>query len=61
MYSKSETCVKISNTLINLFPMKLGVRQGDNLRPTLFKLFINDLSSYLQRCLYSVMLQSKKT
>ncbi len=60
MYSKSEACVKIGDSLTNSFPIKLGVRQVDNLSPTLFNVFINDLPSYLQSCLDAVTLQSKK-
>jgi hypothetical protein len=30
MYSKSEACVKTGDLLIASFPIKLGVRQGDN-------------------------------
>ena len=57
---KSEACVKIGNLLTTSFPIKLGVRQGDNLSPNLFKIFINDLPSYLQSCMDSVLLHSQK-
>jgi hypothetical protein len=30
MYSKSEACVKTGDLLTVSFPIKLGVRQGDN-------------------------------
>ena len=44
MYDKTELCVKIdSNHTTDFFPSDIGVRQGDNLSPNLFKLFINDL------------------
>lgn len=44
MYKNTSLCVKTnSNTLTENFPSDIGVRQGDNLSPTLFKLFINDL------------------
>ena len=59
MYLKSEACVKYGNLLTASFQIKLGVRQGDNLSPTLFKIFINDLPSYLQGCIDSVLLHSK--
>lgn len=29
------------------FPLNVGVKQGDNLSPSLFKIFVNDLPSYL--------------
>jgi hypothetical protein len=61
MYKKSEACVKISYSRTNSFPVKfIGVCQGDNLRTTLFKIFIYDLPSYLQTCFDAVELQYKK-
>ena len=37
-------CVKAnSNSLTDNFKSSVGVRQGDNLTPNLFKLFVNDL------------------
>jgi hypothetical protein len=47
MYSYSTSCVKINDKLTEFFATKLGVKQGDNLIPNLFKIFINDLPSYL--------------
>ena len=38
--------VKTGLTFINL---NLGVGQGDNLSPKLFKIFINDLQKYVDR------------
>jgi hypothetical protein len=46
MYSYSTSCVKINDKLTEFFATKLGVKQGDNLSPNLFKIFINDLPSY---------------
>ena len=60
MYMKGETCIKVSNFLSPTFPIKLGVRQGDNLRPTLFKIFINDLPSYLENSFDPVTLHLEK-
>lgn len=47
MYSQSESCVKIKDRATNFFPNNVGVKQGDNLSPNLFKIFINDLPKYL--------------
>ena len=60
MHSKSEACVKTGDLLTASFPIKLGVRQGDNLSPNLFNKIINDLPSYLQSCIDSVKLHSQQ-
>ena len=44
MYTGTEASVKLNNSLTNWFPCTSGVKQGDNLSPTLFALFINDLA-----------------
>lgn len=43
IYQSSESCVRINGHLTNWFDCKTGVKQGDNLSPTLFSIFINDL------------------
>ena len=35
--------MRINNKLTNWFDCKSGVKQGDNVSPTLFSIFINDL------------------
>ena len=34
MYEISKSCVKVSNGITDFFPIKVGVKQGDNLSPT---------------------------
>ena len=49
MYDKAKSCIKIENLYSDYFPCNIGVRQGDNLSPLLFALFINDFSHYVGR------------
>ena len=44
IYNYNESCVKVNTLLSELFKLSVGVRQGDNLSPTLFGIFINDLA-----------------
>lgn len=43
IYQSPESCVRINGYLTNWFDCKTAVRQGDNLSPNLFSIFINDL------------------
>ena len=47
MYSKAKSCVKTSEGLSRYFSCNIGVRQGENLSPVLFALFLNDLKEFL--------------
>ena len=47
MYQETKACIKLNNKLSNSFNCNIGVRQGDNLSPLLFALFINDFEAYL--------------
>jgi hypothetical protein len=47
MYSQAKSCVRSNNQVSDLFHSQIGVRQGDNLSPLLFSIYINDLESHL--------------
>ena len=48
LYQNTSACVQINEHFTNWFPTLCGVRQGDNLSPTLFSLFLNDLAVELK-------------
>ena len=48
MYRNASCRVTASNTLSSSFPCRKGVKQGCNLSPLLFSLYISDLESYLE-------------
>ena len=47
MYAGIKSCVFSENIKSDYFASNSGVRQGENLSPLLFSLFINDLETYL--------------
>ena len=48
LYCDTESCVRLGDHYTDWFLCRSGVRQGDNLSPTLFALFINDLAMQLK-------------
>ena len=44
LYKETESCVQVNNMTTEWFGTLQGVRQGDNLSPTLFNIFLNDLA-----------------
>ena len=52
MYSNAKSCVKIDGKISEYFSCCKGVRQGENLSPVLFAIYLNDFHSFLsERCI----------
>ena len=47
MYSNIKSCVSYNNTRTDYFSCDNGVKQGENFKPFLFSLFLNDLEEFL--------------
>ena len=43
MYSEIKSCVSAKNDISGFFISNIGVRQGVNLSPILFSIYLNDL------------------
>ena len=51
MYLEAKSCIKADGSISNFFDILTGVRQGENLSPTLFAMFLNDFKDFLaQTC-----------
>lgn len=48
IYGNTVSCVRVSELCTDWFSTSAEVRQGDNLSPTLFALFINDLAKEIK-------------
>ena len=49
LYENIYSCVQINQTSYSeSFNCNKGIRQGDNLSPTLFSVFMNDIPNYLK-------------
>ena len=47
MYSDIKSCVRVNQNMSDFFISLSGLRQGENLSPILFSLFVDDLENYL--------------
>ena len=47
MYNGIKSCIFVNNTYSEFFPCARGVRQGEDLLPALFFLYLNDVENYL--------------
>ena len=48
MYQTAKSCVMVDDEKSDFYQMSMGIRQGENLSPILFSLFLNDMKSYLK-------------
>ena len=49
MYQQAKSCVRVNGMLSEFFRSGVGVRQGENLSPLLFSLFLSDLEDFMAR------------
>ena len=49
IYQKAKSVVKIDDKISNLFACNIGVRQGENLSPILFAIYLNDFQSSISK------------
>ena len=47
MYDGVKSCFSVNGVSSNYFYSNFGVRQGENLSPFLFTIFLNDLETFL--------------
>ena len=49
MYQNAKSQVSYKNALSDPFPCQVGVRQGENLSPLLFAIYLNDFNAFLSQ------------
>ena len=49
LYSGAKSCVRSNKKMSDYFPCNIGVRQGDNLSPLLFAIYLNDFEYFVSR------------
>ena len=49
MYRNIKSCVQVNGNNSSFFTSNIGVRQGENLSPFLFNIFLNDLYDFFRR------------
>ena len=47
IYAKAKSCVRTQEGVSAMFASRVGVRQGENLSPLLFALYINDFKAHI--------------
>ena len=54
LYQNTKACVKLNNQLSHSFNCNIGVRQGDNLSPLLFAIYLNDFEQFMSTKYYGL-------
>ena len=49
LYNKAKSCVKKGQKLSDFFSCNVGVRQGENLSPLLFSIYLNDFEDHVKQ------------
>ena len=47
LYANAKSCVRANDKVSEFFQVNVGVRQGENLSPVLFALFLNDMNAFM--------------
>ena len=60
LYNNTFSCVRVNNWMTGWFSVSSGVKQGDNLSPTLFSIYINDLAVTLKELNLGIDINGQK-
>ena len=60
IYSTNHVCIRSNNSISEPILPKNGVKQGDNLSPTLFNISLNDIDLVFKHHHYPVKINNKK-
>ena len=55
LYKDIKSAIRIAGHFTDWFSVSSGVRQGDNVAPTLFAMFVNDLATEIKELKLGVM------